>query len=567
MSRQAPAPTPHLSPRQRHRLRLASAPPPLPLLFAADADAGGGSVLALASEPPTPAERVGFGAAARAAWQDAHAAAAAGVPLRWQTLDPLADPPAFARRVARARRPGTAALAGADWVDGPSFGLAFFLAIAARASGAALRADTVALAALGGDGVLRPVGGLGVKLWLATTQVPGVRRALVAASQLAEAEAAVQALRAEGVLGEAFEVVAVVSAAAALGPALASPLDAPIAAAAHDPERREEWIAALCHLTLDGHDRVSHWPPIAAATAAARAAFADAALPAQTRAMLEVADAIAHRHATLPRPWPALAALDGLPLPRRLLLLAHATQHAADLADPPLPTLQPWLDRHLRRDADAFELHCRLAGAWGRLLAARAEPAEALEWQRFAAEHRLAIGELRGVAHPLAEWLRLAAVLADPAALDAARALWRRAEAMGAIGRRDRPFLLLSDARAAAALHQPGATDALRAVRDHRDAPLHVRCSAARWLARGGDGPQPLLKPVGADGGRVERLFGALAGLDACASTDSPAGAYGPAVSVVRALLPGPVAHLRDVLGASADDAALAQALVRHFPY
>lgn len=575
----------HRSPRERRRAEAAAGTPPY--LVAADADEAGGSVLALDRDHPAAAERVGFGAAAQAAWRDAHLAAAAGLPLRWRSLDGLSQPPAWARRVARQRMPGAAAKAAAEVVDGPSFGLGFFLAIACRAAALPARADVVALAALGPDGTLRPVGGLRAKLWLVGRALPQVRTVVVAALQQAEAVAAAAALRAAGALDEAVEVVGLRDASAALALALAGSPDAAIRSAAADPERRREWIAALCHLALDGHDRISHWPPIAAATAAACEAFAPAAdgvdVDDPAYVLLQIADAIAHRHATAPRPWPSLVLLDRLPLPRRLLLLAHATQHAADVGDPALAALQPLLDAHLREDPDAFEVHCRLAGAWGRLLATRGEPAAALRWQRFAARQRLAIGAPHGIGHPLAEWLRLGGLLADEAAVEEALALQRRADALGAIGPRDRAFLALAEARAALGLGRDDADARLSAVMEDAAAPLHVRRSAARLLATAATGsPQrraaarAALAPPHRD--PVSRLFAAVVVLDdATAGADAGSAAAGSAVvapDVVReaiatlaAALPGPLHHLRASLPADADDAALAAAISRNFPY
>ncbi|MCB9737960.1 MAG: hypothetical protein H6747_01755 [Deltaproteobacteria bacterium] len=570
----------HRSPRERRR--AAAAPGAPPWLIAADADEAGGSVLSLAGVAPTAAERVGFGAAAQAAWRDAHRAAATGLPLRWRSLDGLSTPPAWARRVDRRRMPGAAAKAVAEVVDGPSFGLGFFLTIACRAAELSARADVVALAALTAEGTLRPVGGLRAKLWLVGQALPQARIVLVASAQQAEAEAIALELRASGALSADCAVVGLRDASEAIAVALGGTADAAIRDAALDPARRHEWIAALCHLALDGHDRISHWPPIAAATTAACEAFAPARSDPidDDYALLQIADVVAHRHATEPRRWPSLDLLQRLPLPRRLMVLAHATQHAADVGDPEPAVLQPYLDAHLARDPDAFEVHCRVAGAWGRLLAARGQPEQALAWQRFAARQRLAIGAPQGMSHPLAEWLRLAGLLGDAAAVEEARALRARAEALGAVGSRDRPFLALADARADLGLGRDGADARLAAVMDDLDAPLHVRHSAARLLAvtatttaaRRAAAEAALAEPHREP---VARLFAALARLDAVVlgaaqhadALASDASAIAMAIATLQVALPGPLHHLRVSLPDDADDAALAAAISRHFPY
>ena len=543
------------------------------LLLAADDDGAGASVLLLDVDRTAQhhVDDIAFGAAARAAWQDAHRALAEGLPLRWRSLDGFADAPPPATRLARLRRADQAHRDGADLVDGPSFGLGFALAMASAALEIELRGDTCAMAAVTSQGQLLPVGGVAAKL-AALATLPGVRRVLVATEQCGPA------LDAATPAGITIEAVA--SVALAVEAALQRPATAAIAASLAEPGRRAEWIDALFRLALDGHGRVSHWPAIMRAAATAREVYGER-LDAESRFRLELAHAISARHAKVQVAMPPLAAITAWPLPRRLVVLAHAVQHAADTGDPDLATLEPWVEPLLRRGDDAFADHCRLAGAWGRLLAARARPEEALEWQQIALRQRLDLGEERGASQPLCEVLRLGGLLRDAGAVELARAARAHCEAIGAFGQRDAPYLAWADAHAAIGLAEPDASAAFAAICADRRAPLHLRLSASRRLlalAPGHPAAEALLRGSGLAAGDLGHrdLYVALVTLDSTldstldeAESDRTFDTLQLALTTIERELPGPLRHLRVALAAlgQAGVRALAVLVARHFPY
>ncbi len=555
-------------------LGLGSATPPSArpgqsLLLAADEDGAGASVLLLdvtAAAAMRP-DDVAFGAAARAAWHDAHQALAQGLPVRWRSLDGLPSTPPPASRLARLRRSDRSHRDGADLVDGPSFGLGFALALASSALEIALHDDVCAMAAIDGQGRLLPVGGVAAKL-AALATLPGARRVLVALEQAGPELAAVTP--------DGLTIEPVATVVAAVESALRLPATSAIAASLADPGRRAEWIDALFRLALDGHGRVSHWPPIVRAAAAARDAFGPA-LDTDGRFRLELAHAIAARHAKTSLPLPDLAGMAGWPLPRRLAVLAHAVQHAADTGAPDPATLAPLVLPLLPRDYDAFAEQCRLAGAWGRLLAARAEPTQALHWQQTALAQRLRLGEERGASQPLSECLRLGGLLGESDAVAMARAAMARCDAIGALSRRDLPYLRWAEAHAALGLGEADAADRFAAICADRRAPLHLRLSSARRLLA----LEPTHAVAGAllDGAGLASsdlghrdLFAALVVLDRAVADhgDGPAdSALGDAVATIERELAGPVRHLRAALGPETRDElrTLAAAIARHFPY
>lgn len=540
------------------------------LLLAADDDGAGASVLLLdlanaSHGVASGGAGVAFGAAARSAWQDGHRALAEGLPLRWRSLDGLAAAPPPATRLARHRRADHPHRDGADLVDGPSFGLGFALAMASQALGIELHGDVCAMAAVDGQGRLLPVGGVGAKL-AALATLPGVRRVLVAPEQAGP--------ELDAQLPEGISIAAVATVVGAVEMALARPVTSAIADELADPARRGEWIDALFRLALDGHGRVSHWPPIMRAAALAREVVGNA-LSADDRVRLELAHAIAARHAKVQVPMPALAAIARWPLPRRLVVLAHAVQHAADTADPDLETLAPLVLPLLPRDEDATADQCRLAGAWGRLLAVRAEPVQALAWQRVAVAQRMLLGEERGASQPLCECLRLGGLLHDAEAVAAARATWTRCEAIGAVGQRDAPYLAWADAHAALGLGEADAAERFAALCGDRGAPLHLRLSSARRLCSlmpAHPAANALLAGSGLDAGGLGHrdLFAALVALDRTIDGEVLDDAtLRRHLTTIERELPGPLRHLHAAMQRRGDHAldSLVATVVRHFPY
>jgi hypothetical protein len=282
-------------------------------------------------------------------------------------------------------------------------------ATASRVLGLPMASGLVASAALCADGSLARVGGLRSKVRLVVGDAPGVTRFLVARGQETEAlEARDEALRDHGFAAadswlviepvgtfhEAFEL------------AFPGALDA-LRARWSEPVDAERLAEALYRTAIYGTPMVLGWSAMATC---AHELSAKVASPA-TRARLDAARATARRHAAHgePMPWPDEAELATMPRSRRLRLLAHVVQSAADVgtdaaaqANRALSLVRPRLER---APEDAVIL-----GALGRAMAAGGDDDAATNALREAVDAWIEVGSPHESSHALCELLRLLAI-------------------------------------------------------------------------------------------------------------------------------------------------------------
>ena len=413
-------------------------------------------------------------------WDSASLALPRSVPLLWRIVD------AAHARVPRLLAVGTH-LAGAGQatpcrvVQGPSFGLAFFLLQASRAFDAPLPPDVIATAAIREDGALEPVGGLDVKLATVRSLFPGVRRVLVAAAQ------ANDPIDAHG-----LEIVAVRSASQALDVVYGEALSDLLLQAGADPRRRQELAEWFFRFSLVGRAELVDWAPVASAAARARREWP--ALTSEQQFQIAFAQGVAERHEFNAGvlPVPDAAWLAARPAPLRLQLLAHLVQQCADTGAPDFAVLAPLL-AHVRVShlLDGQPMGWRLEGALARYRAVTGHPREAMTTQ--AALARLYVDALApaDASFPLAEWLRLSGVLDDRNAFTDADALRAGLIPLGAFGLAGSAYIDLARARAALQLGiapREEFLDRLHALASDPTMASHVRWSAARaWLRESAD--------------------------------------------------------------------------------
>lgn len=510
---------------------------------------------------------VPFGREAQASWHAAALALPRSLPVLWRSVhDAARDLPVatFLRSHLEA-----AGFEERDRVlDGPSFGLTFFLLLASVVLEEPMPEDTAASAALDERGRLHPVDALDRKIAGLVAMAPSIRRIVVAAAQHDEARAAA---------GDHVEVIGAASAAEALervyGPRLADHL----ITRGTDPERRAELVDSFFRLALVGRGAAVDWSPVERGAALALEAWE---LDEDQRYRLAFARAVAARHernaGELPLPGDphAEAWLARQPAPLRLALLTHLVQQSADSGTPPPAETEALARRALPGDIhEALVPHLKLRGALARLQAVTGREAEALAAQRQLAEALAAVFAEHEVSFPLAEWFRLAGVLGDGDAFDAACEFARRVATSGNLQPAGKPYVALAEGRSRVLLSRADAStvSALQALSGDLGIPAHVRWSARRWLAAA------VRRVQGEEAGR-RALHALLADARTQAESSTPAARYAVlaeldaaihAADLHRAqtlcarlheLDPGPVGHL---LRVSPDPVRIA----RLYPY
>jgi hypothetical protein len=490
-----------------------------------------------------------LGPRTRAAWREAGIALPRAVPVLWRSVHEgtaqlphvayLASLSAVAI-VPDVRRP----------IDGPSFGLAFALALASRVLGCALPGDVIATAAMDATGRVGRVGGLEQKLRGLGRLAPSVRWVLVAAEQVAEARRHAAAH---------LEVVGVAHAAEAIDRVFGQRLSARLVEAGEDKDRRQELTGSFFRLALMGSEALVDWSPVRRGAALALEAWTD--LDDDARYRLAFAEAVAARHVDNggrvglpPSGW-----LERQPRMIRAQVVAHLVQQCADAGTPEVSAIEPlatsFLDHPLEESSQA---DLRLRGALARLLAVTGRPVEALALQERVARAFSAIYADQDVAYPLAEWARLAGVVDDREALARAVDLHERSRSSGGyrgLGPRYVELAILKASR----LIEPDNTwirDLALAMGTDATLPDTLRWSALRWAGRAG---RARLMRAADGGNRVAARQLVLSDLDEALR----AGEMGTAESCVEALArydPGPVRHLRRT-GATVAEIA------RQYPY
>ena len=412
------------------------------------------------------------------AWQAARAALAGKLPLQWRQTPPALDRP----------EPPPATLLdqlGEHWpsvLDGPSFGLPFLLAMASDVLDEALPPDLAATACVARDGQLRPVAGLWDKLHMIVQRAPGIRRVLVADSQMEEGHRLRDGL---GQQAERVQLVGCGSVSEAVQQAFPDAAAAWIQRGA-DPERRRGGRTALFGLALSERDHALDWAAVERAAGVAIEHWTD--LMDDERAQLEICRAVAGRHRGQGRSLgtPRAVFFDDLPQPQRLDCLSQLIQHAADTGTPDPAAMLTLAERFAVRGQDAFPAHLRLMGAMGRLLATMARPEDALRVAEEVVDGWLRRG-LRGVSYPLAECYRLAGGLEDHPAFD--RTTARHLASLPHLQLSDAMYVDIERGCALARLGDHALAGPLLATALADAKPLHVRLKARRFAE---DGSAPL---------------------------------------------------------------------------
>lgn len=422
--------------------------------------------------------------AALQAWKDAAGAVSRAIPLLWQPFMVLArHPPSVTFLNGVALRP--VLMPREASLDGASTGLSLALSLASRLFDVPLPADLAASAALSLDGRTGAVAGLEGKLTALLTLAPSIRRLLVARGQaetcrrLLAPHLSGRAL-AQGLEG-GLQVVEVGSLGEALERIWGTQLHELFMRAGASTRERAELIKGLFTLALSDKGVSPQWEPIRAAAALAKREWP---LSEGQHEQLAFVEGVALRHCgqrgqvPLPGLW-----LERLPQPHRLTCLAHVLQQAADVGNPPTEQAVQLAEAHLVRGLDAFEPHLKLLGALGRLHAVTGQPAQALVFQREAAQQWLERHCVAEVSYPLSEWYRLAGALEDEAAFGEAESLLARLVVRSGQPGLGSVYLKLSRAvaRVRLALQADDAAVTLWEILCDRHLDVDVRATAGRW--------------------------------------------------------------------------------------
>lgn len=208
-------------------------------------------------------------------------------------------------------------------------------------------------------------------------------------------------------------------------------------------------------------------------------------------------------------PWPTPGLLDGLTAPRRLMLLAHLVQSAADGNLDKVGEYIELAHARLLEQRAAPRDALPIRGAMGRAWAAVGEFSKALETSRAAAQAWIDAGLAGDASYALCEWLRVAGLLGDASEVERANAVAQellagfsedsrahvhlnRGRALLQVGHAERARQALLDpvferkaellaARARWSLRLPGSTNEARAGWNHDLA--HARDQDQRVLA------------------------------------------------------------------------------------
>lgn len=518
-------------------------------------------------EPPFADAAVELGSVARRAWDAVAVALPRTLPVLWRPVARARGERLTAVRLCGLTHPGRAEVVERI-IDGPSFGLAFALALASRVLGVPLREDVVASAALTVTGRTAGVDGISAKVRAVVECAPRVRLFLVAPENAAEGQ--------EAAHGSGLTVQAVGSAAAAIEAGLGEPLADRLVRDGRDPVHRAELVDAFFRLALAGRSQVVEWGPVRRAAELAMTAWSD--VSPEDRRRLEFSRAVAARHENNEGELPPAedSWLSRLPAPVRVGIAAHYVQQAADAGSPSADVAEALARRYLVPSPEAFSPHRKLQGALGRLLAVTGHAEEALALQESAAVGFFDSLEYSEVSFPLTEWYRLSGVLRDREAFARAEALRERTEQQGGLGIDGSPYVELARSRALVLLGDSGQGSAERTLSrlagDER-IPSHIRLSALRWLVRlfdesgrpaEADRALGLLEAAASDEAgdvRRARRYLALVRLDRAVRSGDLSAAQQP-LDELAALQSGVVGHL---LAASAPRAAAFVA--EHFPY
>jgi hypothetical protein len=303
-------------------------------------------------------------------------------------------------------------------LDGQSYGLGFVLAAASWLLDEPIATDIVALATISDDGRLGNVDRLEAKLRLLDDWALGVRRVLVAKSQL---EQATELLAGRSAIAPRVEGYANVT--ELLARLFPEPLTERVRRRwREDPTQALRVTNALFARALDDRGSFLAWGAAAEAARTlqttlrdADAGFAGAASVAEAITRADITERIARRHVGQSQGTRIDyddASLASLTRPLRLLLVAQITQSVADSGDLSVAELLSAVDRARGYLVAPSEMHREdliVLGAIGRALAV------AEKWQDAEAVLRCAVDGWRGLfrfaqaSRSLCEYLRVLA--------------------------------------------------------------------------------------------------------------------------------------------------------------
>lgn len=339
-------------------------------------------------------------------------------------------------------------------LDGPSFGLSLCLAHASLLLDVPVPADVAASAEIHADGSVVEVGGLESKVRLVARGGLGVTRLLVAQIQAGQAErCARDAGRAS------LRIVPVRGVADALREVFPN-LEEAMCKRWEDPVFARASAEVFYRLALASEPVLLSWHVLERSADLLERQLADDTTPEgrTAREQAALAKRIARRHEGLPAviAWPAEPDLTTLPQARRLALIAHVVQSAADHDDAlsrdyvakAKPLVGPMPERS--------EGEAKLLGAIGRAEAAHGDYKVAHQTLREAIDTWLALFEEPQMARALCEWLRVAGLIGDDDGVRRARHDWvARLEGSARTDDTSRAFVRLALGRALVQLGQP----------------------------------------------------------------------------------------------------------------
>ncbi|MDX9723912.1 MAG: hypothetical protein RBU37_24395 [Myxococcota bacterium] len=347
------------------------------------------------SAPCAGQQRYAFDQESLGAWADALAAVPRTLPMLWRPMSSLTQLEPRAQLLAAGSSNTSFAALG-----GRSFGLSFALAIAAELLSRPIPSDCAFSAQVDAFGRVSAVDGVEQKLAFLDQVAPSVRRVMLHPDNAAALRTRWQ---------HRFELVEV-SALAPLFTQLFGDLAEGLAEG--DLELARQRSDELFDFVLDSQPSTTvSWRPIANAAQALREHWGDALEPVE-RSKLVMAEQLAGRHAAEPRAYqaPVPELWSCLPKPRRLELLAHVVQHAADLGTPSVQEIVPQAEEELAGDA-SFAPHQKLRGAVGRLHAVTGNPELGLQYQLQAIDGWMGLNAYQETSYPLSAAYRLAGAL------------------------------------------------------------------------------------------------------------------------------------------------------------
>jgi len=369
--------------------------------------------------------------------KNAIAAANRAVPVMWTSLVELRSRFLHRANVVRLNSVSRAAdVPEGAVVDGASLGLPVALAVISATLGLPCPVDTLATARLTPTGDTGRVEGLATKLVTAGLTAQQVRYVLVDGNNELDANAASDALKAQGIALRVERVenwpgrsIPEQSSARGLTVLLVSSLADAVRVlwpsdVLHDhlqelmrqPRRREAIAEALFHIALGDQRSALAWEPVQRA-ASHTLEHLESEI-SRFAWQLRFAQTVASRHSggvpsiALPTEGIEQVHFHELPLPHRLLMAAHIVQNAATCASPDPAQTEVWAKALLpTNDLDCMEGHLKLRGALGRLIAVLGRPAEALEHQLTVHRGWLALRGWSEVSYSVSEWFRLASLI------------------------------------------------------------------------------------------------------------------------------------------------------------